>query len=62
MNVEEILMYKQNVDRTKDNLYLNCNIIKSKGNNMKNVKSLKDLKNELGFYYEVKTIDKVSEG
>lgn len=29
---------------------------------MKNVKSLKDLKNELGFYYEVKTIDKVSEG
>jgi len=29
---------------------------------MKNVKSLKDLKNELGFYYEVKTINKVSEG
>lgn len=29
---------------------------------MKNIKSLKDLKNELGFYYEVKTIDKVSEG
>lgn len=29
---------------------------------MKNVKRLKDLKNELGFYYEVKTINKVSEG